>query len=414
MIARLFVHYLGRLAGVLTHEPDGTFAFSYDGGWLGGTEAFPLSQQLPLTAGVFRAQAQAFFANLLPEGDTRLLLCRRLGISPGNDFELLAAIGGECAGAFTLSGEEELPPEGKGDYRALPRARLEEYAVTRVLPALDGRGGLRLSLAGAQDKLPVRIDGDKILLPLGSAASTHILKFPNPSYKQLPGNEVLVTLIARTLGLRVVEAQWWPLRREGMCVVARYDRVRSQRGEIFRLHQEDLCQALGLPSSRKYEKENGPGLAQCFEGVRRVSSSPAQDALELLRWTAFNALALNADAHAKNLSLIYSGGAARLAPFYDLVCTRAWDGLAGELAMAVGGEVDPTQLRRKHWQALAAELGIGAKLLVDTVRELAERFPDAVSAGAAEFRARYGEKPALEQVLPKIRRQARRIMKQLA
>lgn len=409
MIERLLVRSEDALVGTLAQSRDGRFEFSYSGEWLARPHRFPISVSLPLHAPPAPGAAHAFFSNLLPESELRRVLSQRLGISADNDFELLAAIGGECAGALTLSTGDEPDRARAADYRPLTSEELETLAAAQVLPAIDGRSGLRLSLAGAQDKLPVLVEGTSLLLPIGSSPSTHILKFPNRHYKHLPGNEVLTMTIAAHLGLPVARTELWELRREGMCVVERYDRVRDASGAVRRLHQEDLCQVLGLRSTMKYQKEGGPSFTRCFEAVREVSAQPLVDGQNLLKWIAFNTIALNADGHAKNLSLLYTESGLRLAPFYDLVCTRAYPRLAPELAMSIGDEFDPTLVRRSHWEQVARELGLGVRFVLGTVRELAERLPEAADAAAAEFRSRYGERPALQLVLPKIRRQAKRV-----
>lgn len=410
MSPKLYVHHSAGNVGILEHTQDGAIRFAYSSKWLQSPESFPISLTLPLRQEPFSEPARTFFSNLLPEGDSRQLLCQRLGISVGNDFELLSAIGGECAGALSLSSSEDPPKWPRADYRRLPAAELERLAQAPILPALDGRGGLRLSLAGAQDKIPVFIDGTSIHLPVGDSPTTHILKFPNQRFKHLPANETLVAALARQAGLPVVDTELWDLRKEGMCVVRRYDRVRSPDGRVLRMHQEDLCQALGFLPIRKYEKEGGPTFAQCFERVRSASTDPIVDSQNLLRWLAFNALAFNADGHAKNLSLLYQNGELRLAPFYDLVCTRAYPRLGRDLAMGIGEESDATLIRRRHWEKLAQEAGLGSRFVVQTVKEMAERFADSISPTAAEFREKYGRRPALELVVPTVRRQAKRAL----
>ncbi|MDQ3266992.1 MAG: type II toxin-antitoxin system HipA family toxin [Myxococcota bacterium] len=413
MIARLFAHHPQGRVGMLEGGDGQSMTFRYDPGWLGDREAFPISVTLPLRPEPFEQEARTFFGNLLPEADLRRALCRRLGLSPDHDFALLAAIGGECAGALSLVPSETLDWKDE-DYRELTAVELELLTKERVLPAIDGRNGLRLSLAGAQDKLPVRLDGDRILLPLKNAASTHILKFANGSFRHLPANEVLTTLIGRSLGLNVVNAELRPLRREGVCVVERYDRFVGDNGRIARLHQEDLCQALGLPSTRKYEKEGGPTFVQVLEAVRRHCTQPLDATKRLIDWLIFNALVWNADAHAKNVSILYDGSSVQITAAYDLVSTRAYQRLSQELAMSIGGESDPSALRRRHWEAMARTAGIGPGLVLRQVRELAERMEDATATAKAEFLARYGKSPAIERVLPNIRRQSRRILAQLS
>ncbi len=297
----LLVRLAGRLVGTLTAPTGGSLSFAYDATWLAEPRAFPVSVSLPLTSEVVEGgAAQTFFANLLPEGRSRSLVCRRLGLSEDNDAALLAAIGGECAGALTIgeapvqAGYEEL------DANALATVvRAGGALATQV-----GTHGMRLSLAGAQDKLPVRLDGERILLPVGDAPSTHILKFPNRDFAHLPANELLTAHLAADLGLPVCESSLLPTAAGPVLVVRRYDRVIEPGGVVRRLHQEDLCQALALPAARKYEREGGPTFATCYATVLRHSAEPALDSRALLRWLAFNAVVGNADGHAKNLALL--------------------------------------------------------------------------------------------------------------
>lgn len=409
-LRRLFVHHArGRVAMLETR--DGSLQLTYEPGWR--QSGFPISQSLPLQAPPHHAAAHFFFANLLPEAQVRRQVCQRLGISADNDFELLAAIGGECAGALVITEQEQLPPRKKPRYRELDAKTLQKLASTQALGSVSGTGGARLSLAGAQDKLPVVVDGDRLLLPLDDAPSTHILKFPNRDFANLPANEVLMGLIASRLGLPVAPARLLKVQKTELCLVERYDRVRGPDGDVERLHQEDLCQALGLAPITKYEHEGGPGFARCFALVRTVSSQPLRDAVTLVDALVFNVIAFNADAHAKNVSLLYDGqGATQLAPLYDLVCTRAYPRLARDLAMAVDGVFDPTQVMKKHWQHLAATLELGAGFVLQRVHRLTEAFGDATAEAARELRERYGDSPALQQVLPKVRRQAKRIARQ--
>lgn len=391
----------------------GVLGFAYAEAWLRGPDAFPISLSLPLGPRAMRGgPAHAFFANLLPEGPLRVLVARRLGISSDNDFSLLEAIGGECAGALAVV-PEEAPPRPAG-YRALRAEELAELAAPGggALAGLMGSGTVRLSLAGAQDKLPVFQDADgRLSVPLGGSPSSQILKVGNPAFRHLCANEVLCLDLARRLGLPVVPAT---LRRFGAhhtCVVKRYDRERGPGGAVARLHQEDLCQALGIPPARKYEQEGGPTFARCFELVREQSADPLVDARSLLRWLAFNVVAGNADGHAKNLALLrLAPGRLVLAPFFDLVCTAAYPRLDRRLAMGVGGQRDPGQVGRRHWERLAAELGLKPRYVLQTVRELAGEAPSAAERAAGAFAGRYGGSPALQLVQRAVRKQAQRTL----
>lgn len=374
-----------------------------------------MSLSLPFERTLSGAHAHAFFANLLPEAEVRRLLCRRLGISESNDFALLAAIGGECAGALSVDMDPSVvESRSRGEYRELCSSELSRLASREgVLAGITTEKRVRLSLAGAQDKLPVRLEGDRILLPLGSAASTHILKFESRHFKHLPANEVLMSLVAAESGLPVAPARLLRLGQRSACIVERYDRRVLENGTVERIHQEDFCQALGLPSGAKYEKEGGPSFERCFEVTVAHVRNPLTDGRLLLQWLAFNALTFNSDAHAKNASLLYDQTIPRLAPFYDLLCTRAYPHLDRSLAMKVGGEEDPTLLLRRHWEQLAEETGLKPSFVLDTVRELAESLPGAVARARSRFAEAYRESPALELVIPKVTRQVRRLLRQL-
>ncbi|MBS2016414.1 MAG: type II toxin-antitoxin system HipA family toxin [Deltaproteobacteria bacterium] len=406
---RLVVHYRTTPVGVLEATEDG-MRFAYTPEWLEDRRAFPLSVSLPLDAAVDPVRSARFFANLLPEASVRTLLARRLGLSEDNDFALLRAIGGECAGALVILPEGREVTEDEEEYESLTPAKLRELATAyEALPAIDGTGRARLSLAGAQDKLPILIDGSRWLLPIGSSPSTHIVKFPNRHFKHLPANEVFVAALARRAGLRAMPTSWRQVGAEGLCVVERYDRVRTDDG-IERLHQEDFCQALGLSHATKYEAEGGPSFAAAVELVRDESRDPLTDVSRLLDWLAFDVIAGNADGHGKNLALLLRDGR-RLAPFYDLVCTRIYGRIDRRLAMSVGGERDPDRIRRLHLETCARQIGVKSSLVVEVFRGMAARILDETKSAVEE--SEVAKSPAVERCVPAIRKQARRVLREL-
>ena len=401
-MSQLPVWWTQRLVGTVELERNERMAFAYSAEWLGMPTAFPISLSLPLRAERYGAEAHSFFANLLPEADVRTRLCQRLKVTPGNDFELLRLIGGECAGALTLG---DAPPAGAGstaDYRAITTEQLRLWSLANtpdVFSSTVGRDGVRLSLAGAQDKLPVRLDGSAASLPLGPAPSTHLLKFASPHFKYLPENECLMGLIAGKLGLPVPVADLW--RPEGggtILVVERYDR-RQEGAMIVRLHQEDFCQALGQSPLRKYQKEGGPSPGELANIIRAHGSLPVVDLKLLVSWGLFNWLFGNCDGHAKNASLLLSQeNGVRLAPFYDLVCTRIYKSLDRNLAMSFGAQFDPGQVLRRDLEAYARELQVGVRLVWGVLEQQLERADAAIADATAEFRHRFGDSPILEMV----------------
>ena len=406
-----------RLVGTLRRGRGDRLSFEYASPWLDDPHAFAISVSLPLVAGPIEGQAaHAFFANLLPEGQVRVAVARRLGLSASNDFGLLEAIGGECAGALAVLPGSARPSGGAAVYESLAPETVAELARRHsVLAELVGTHGARLSLAGAQDKLPVRFDPDGSLwLPLGGAPSTHILKIPSRDFKHLPANEVLVTKLARALALETVEADLLRVAGTEVAVTRRYDRV-VDGAAIVRLHQEDMCQALGLMPGTKYEQEGGPSFTDSLGIVRMCSAEPLIDAVQMLRWLLFALLAGNSDGHGKNVSLVHTrGGGLRLAPFYDLVCTRVYPRLDRRQAMGIGGERDPGQIGRSQLETLATEADVGKRLVLREVKELATAMPTAFDEVATWYITAHGSTPIIERLRRAIRDQCRRTLRLLA
>src|ERR1700733_6272233 len=209
-MARTLDVYLSRdLVGHLTQDAGGQMAFGYAGSWIEKTDAFPLSRSLPLRKERFsRKECRGFFAGILPEESRREIIARNLGISARNDYAMLERIGGECAGAVTFVPTGEPLPESDYRYRKLSTEELA--AVLRELPKrplLAGEEGVRLSLAGAQDKVAVRVDGDEISLPLGGAPSTHILKPGGDRFEGVVANEALCMRLAAAIGIPTAKVE---------------------------------------------------------------------------------------------------------------------------------------------------------------------------------------------------------------
>ena len=403
----LGVYFEGRPVGTVAVDGSGRFTFEYAHSWVSDANAFAISRSLPLEGRAGQADAgHAFFSNLLPEGRVRELVARHLGVSQGNDFALLDALGGECAGALVLS---RFPPTSKThSYQPLNEKEIDNRASRGLAFAeTSGVDGIRLSLAGAQDKLPVKVEGSTLLLPEGNSPSTHILKFANPNYSGFPENELFVIRLAGLCGLPAVTAELRNIGESRHLLVQRYDRVVDVDGTIHRLHQEDFCQALGVAPGRKYEQEGGPRFDQCFGLVDDASVEPALDTRSLLRWLVFNLIVGNADGHAKNLSLLLGPSGARLAPFYDLLCTAIYPKVATRLAMSVHGNADPGQISGKDWRALATSIKVG-KILEDAVLQFVEEIPQKARQLSRDLETEYGGMGIANSIAMKIGPRARR------
>ena len=375
----LDVYLHGEFVGHLMLRDSGQMAFRYVASWLESERAVSLSHSLPLRTERFPARECApFFGGVLPEGRGRGTIARVLGISEGNDFALLEAIGGECAGAVSLLPSGKGPDSIAGQLRELSEVEFGELlGELPKRPLLVGTPDLRLSLAGAQDKVAVRMEGDRMFLPLGGAASTHIVKPALPEYDGIVFNEAYCLGLAAACGLDAAPCAAQTANGTDYLIVERFDRARGADGEVERIHQEDFCQALGVRSERKYQSEGGPTLLQCFELVRAVSSAPVIDIGRLLDAVLFNIVIGNHDAHAKNFALLrHRDGRIRLAPLYDLICTVAYPELSQRMAMRVGRQDASGSVSGDDLERVATRAGLSASLVRRRAVELAGRIHD--------------------------------------
>lgn len=369
----LNVYFNAELAGTLRDEK-GRLYFQHAPAWLRSPNLVALSIPLPPSADEYGDDVvRPFFENLLPEGEIRSAIAHLRQVSEKNTFGLLEEIGGDCAGAISLLLPESAPP-GSGDYDPLPDKQLNEMLHSlEKRPLITADNELRLSLAGAQQKLPVLLKDGAFFLGRGNAPSSHILKPNIAGFANTTANEMFCMTLADKAGLPVPKAS---LHRQAETVylVERYDRVKV--GErLTRLHQIDFCQALNLPSSKKYEKEGGPSLNDCFAILRNYCREPAKDVQNLISWTIFNYLIGNSDAHGKNLSLLMIPAGVELAPFYDLLCTAVYPGLTHNLAFKIGGENRPEWIQLRHWEKLADAAGVNKRYIASVCIELASRLP---------------------------------------
>ena len=370
--------YLQReLVGRLIQDENGQLAFYYAEGWLNNAKAVPLSHSLPLKKEKFsRNECRGFFAGILPDESKREIIAKNLGISARNDFAMLEQIGGECAGAVTFIPAGEKLPERNYSYRPLTSGKLAE--ILKMLPRrplMAGEDGIRLSLAGAQDKIAVHVHDNKISIPLGGAPSTHILKPAIEHFEGIVFNEAFCMKLAHAIGLQTARAEVGKVEDVDYLLVGRYDRtvLKDASGVEYleRQHQEDFCQALGVIPDNKYQNEGGPSLKQCFDLLRELSSAPVIDLQSLLDAVIFNFLIGNHDAHGKNFSLLY-GNETRLAPLYDVLSTAYYPDLAKKMAMKIGGEYESEKVQPKNFDQLADEAGLAKPSVKRRVQEVAE------------------------------------------
>jgi serine/threonine-protein kinase HipA len=366
----LDVYFHSDLVGRLERLEQARLRFAYEPSWVeeGGA---PLSLGLPLRSEPFDdAECRPFFAGLLPEGEFLKSIARAFQVSADNPFSVLSEIGGECAGAVSLAPPDTAPPFAS----SAPPSWLSEAELGNLIAELPGRPlligiddegeGVRLSLAGARDKLPVLARNSQLGVTRGNPPSTHILKIPIADVDGMVANEAFCMALAAELGLTTAQAVPIHVAGHEALLVTRYDRERS--GErIHRIHQEDLCQALACVPAQKYEAEGGPGVRACSTLLRNRSAAPAVDLLSLLDALIFSLLIGNADAHSKNYSLLLEDDdSPRLAPLYDLLSTRVYGYRFGrKMAMKYGGEYRFDKIRGRHIDRFAGDLAASPGLV---------------------------------------------------
>jgi serine/threonine-protein kinase HipA len=364
------------VVGTLQVNQHGEMRFAYAVDWLADSSRPAISFSLPKRPEPFKQrQCRPFFVGLLPEESQRDLIAGALGISKRNDFAFLEALGGDVAGALSLWPEGSTPPVQDQAPPAQPLTDDELGQLLETLPTLPllvGREGLRLSLAGAQSKLPVVLVDDRVALPTPGQPTTHILKPPIARFPHTTENEALVMTLAASIGLPVAPAASRTIAGRPYLLVTRYDRRFDPSGRAHRLHQEDFCQALGIQPEHKYASEGGPTFKTCFDLLRRAATIPAVAVLAFLDAAIFNLVVGNADAHGKNFSLLYQPGSVSLAPFYDLLSTVAYPALSPRLAMRMAKRATLEEIGPATWPAFAEDLGLGGPFVRRRVAELAE------------------------------------------
>jgi len=412
MTSRLSVFWDQDKVGTLTLTENRYFSFFYEKQWLMNKKSTPISLALPLTEKTYGdREARSFFSNLLPEADVKNNLALKFGVSQTNDFKLLEILGGDCAGALSLLPEGQYPTQ-EASIIPLTTDEIEhKLSSTPSAPFLYSGEGFRLSLAGAQDKLPVFIEKGLYYLPKGSVPSSHILKPPMRRFPDSVFNEYFCMKLAQKSGLSVASVEIKKLK-VSILVVKRFDRIQSPHQKLIRLHQEDFCQALGLGYNQKYEAEGGPTLKNCFETIGKFSTAPILDKKRLLEWVLFNTFIGNCDAHAKNISFLFSPPHVQLSPFYDLISTMVYPALSQKLAMKIGGENRLEWIQKRHWHRLADDAIVKFDMVRDRIKDFASIVPGQSHALSKELSLSFPS-PIYKKITEHIEKQANHLMSAL-
>ena len=388
MTSELIVLLGDKAIGVVRRDKRGRLKFTYEEEWRTARGAYPLSLSMPLAASEHgHAAIEAFLWGLLPDNEFVLgKWAQKFQVSARNAFALISNVGEDCAGAVQFVRPDRLETvlenrsgaiewiDEAGIASRLRDLRVDNSAWRR--PADTGQ----FSLAGAQPKTALYFMDDRWGVPSGRTPTTHILKPPTGEFDGYAENEHFCLMLARELGLPTASSSIQRFGSELAIVLERYDR-RTVDGQIIRVHQEDICQALSVLPTRKYQNEGGPGVPQIYELLHAVSGAPREDVETFINAVIFSWLIGGTDAHAKNYSiLIGAGGRARLAPLYDLASALPYDGLQFQklkLAMKVGDEYKLQDIGVKQWKDLAGQIKTPEDKVIQQAASMVDNMPDA-------------------------------------
>lgn len=374
--------------GELSYNPsDETFSFSYEKVWI--ENGFVLSPHIRFDTLPSSSTLKKFFANLLPEGKALEELSRYFQISKSNIFGLIEKLSFDTAGALFFSTNTHI--DQQTNLRPVSLEELQERIIqrrTQSITVWDGRP--RLSLAGIQDKLPILFSKGQFGFGEGDLCSTHILKFDTQNEHNTVLNEYLSMQLAKVAGIQTAEVELLRFNDEAVLLVKRFDRRYVSETLVERLHIVDGCQMLDLSPSEKYERPYGSqrdvqhyrseaNFKNLFALANRCSI-PALAMQQMIRWSLFNLIIGNYDAHAKNISFFITKSKINLAPFYDLLNVSLYPQFAQDYSMAFGDTFEPDNLTTYDLAEFCHVCTIKPKLLVQEFRKIAKALNSALAS----------------------------------
>lgn len=402
----------GRLAGQLEKETSGAISFRYDESWLGWEHRFAISLSLPLRSSIYRgAPVVAVFDNLLPDNpNIRKRVAERTGAAGSDAYSLLEQIGRDCVGAMQF-----LPTTEDGSRnRAIHGQPISDKSIEKMLANLSGvplgidpEHEFRISVAGAQEKTALLRFQEKWMTPTGVTPTTHILK---PQIGEIPTSSGVIDMAAsvdnehycltllESFGLTVAQTHIQTFGKRRVLVVERFDRQWRGDSELLRIPQEDCCQALGIPPSRKYQStvighQNGPSAVDILK-LLAASDEPAKDRADFFKSQIIFWLIGATDGHGKNFSIyLRPGGGFALTPFYDVLSAQpAFDkkqipNNRYKLAMSVGTsrKYKILDISGRHFVETGREADFGKTQIRAMIADVLAKAPNAAEQALARM-----------------------------
>ena len=384
--------------GKYSREPSGATSFRYDPDWLLSDKAFPISVSMPLTDRVWSGErAASYFDGLLPDDHTvREKIAAREQADSAEIFDLLAVLGRDCVGALRFV------PEGldPGDPTNMEYRPVSDGEIAARIASLDimplgvhaDEDDFRISIAGVQEKTAFLRINNQWQLPLGPTPTSHIFKPAmkkgptGADFSDTPWNEWLCLELCRALGLESAKAEVLIFNDKPVIAIERFDRV-WREGVLYRLPQEDLCQALGVPPAQKYQSDGGPGIVDILEFLNGAIA-PYEDRMAFMKAQVVFWLLAAIDGHAKNFSISLSPDGYQLTPLYDVMSAAPWPEFPDQkirLAMAIGSKnyYRLNQIQLRHFYQTGQKAGLREQDMESIFSSLIARMDDAVEETAA-------------------------------
>lgn len=403
--------------GVLSRRQQGKLSFRYFDAYLRSADAIPLSLSMPLLDRDYGHDTlHTWLWGLLPDNDIVISRwARRFGVSASNVFSLLEHIGQDCAGAVRFIAPDAPDNPSLGGKKLLSLRDMERRLADlggdpSLVRSADDLG--QFSLGGAQSKIALQFSQGKWYVPWGREPTTHILKSARLDIAGHIENEHFCLTLAAKLGMLVAKSQVCRFGQESAIVIERYDRV--PLGQSFlRVHQEDLCQALGVHPIQKYQSEGGPDILSIMALLNR-SSQPVEDRRRFIEAIIFNYLILGTDAHAKNFSLLLGRNQqVRLARFYDIASFLPYAKRRNDarFAMKIGGHYLDGEITMRHFEKMAHSSEFPAQELRRILADMATRLPDAASDTLQDLSRQKVEHPILELLVKLLIARAKQVLR---